>query len=388
MRTTPLVDWGRNPFEPAGCSPPALVAARRAAGLRGPLRQLCPARPGVYGMLDQDGQLIYVGKAKNLRRRLLGYLRSRGRDRKARRIIRQVRAIAWEPCSSEFAALHRELDLIRRWRPKWNVQGQPCRRLFAFVCLGRAPAPYLFLSRKPPARASACFGPVPLGRRLRDAVRRLNDLFRLRDCPQRQEMIFAEQNRLFHLELAAGCPRHDLGTCLGPCFAACSRAAYSAQVRAARDFLDGAERSALAEIEQAMRSAAEGRHYELAADYRDRRAAIGWLLDKLDHVRSLRAKESFVYPAPDGRSRETWYLVHGGRTVSVIAAPRDAASAQIIAEAITATYQQPLTDQILEIYEHWDGMCLVRSWFRRHPGEKKKIMAPDEALEVCRAFSK
>src|SRR5262245_28412309 len=83
MRTTPLVDWGRNPFEPAGCSPPTLVAAKSAAAPRGPLRQLCPARPGIYGMLDQDGQLIYVGKAKNLRRRLLGYLRRRGRDRKA-----------------------------------------------------------------------------------------------------------------------------------------------------------------------------------------------------------------------------------------------------------------------------------------------------------------
>ncbi|MBM4068551.1 MAG: ethanolamine utilization protein [Planctomycetes bacterium] len=382
MRTTPLVDWGRNPFEPAGCAPPTLIAADRAAGLRGPLRQLCPGRPGVYGMLDQNGQLIYVGKAKDLRKRLLGYFR-KGRDRRTRRIIRQARAIAFEPCSSEFAALHRELDLIRRWRPRWNVQGQPLRRLFAFVCLGRAPAPYLFLSRKPAARSLGCFGPVPLGRRVRDAVRRVNDLFRLRDCPQTLEMIFAEQKQLFHLELSAGCPRHDLGTCLGPCFAACTRDDYSTKVRSAQGFLTGTDRSALAAIEQAMRRAAVAQEYELAASYRDRLASLGWLVEKLDHVRDLRARESYIYPAPDGRGRATWYLIHGGRTAAAIAAPRDAGSALAAADLITATYRQPLSDHILELYEHWDGMCLVRSWFRRHPDERKKVLTSDEALRQC-----
>lgn len=386
MSMTPLLDWGRNPFEPfepdGGCAA-QLVHAERTVGLRGQLRQRCPSGPGVYGMLDEHGQLTYVGKAKSLRRRLLSYFRRRGRPRKSGRILRQTRAIAWELCSSEFAALHRELDLIRRWRPKWNVQGQPQRRLFAFVCLGRAPAPYLFLATKPAGRALASFGPVPLGQRARDAVRRVNDLFQLRDCPQSQSMIFAEEKQLFPLELAPACMRHDIGTCLGPCFAACSRQEYTASAHRARDFLTGNDRSLLVDLTQAMQRAASKENFEQAAALRDRLESIGWLVDKLDHVRNLRARESFIYPASGRRGRDVWFLIHGGRTLSAVPAPRDAASARTAAETIAAVYRQVASDQLLELYEHWDGMCLVRSWFRRHAAEKKKVILPSAALQLC-----
>lgn len=334
-------------------------------------------------MIDRHGELIYVGKAKLLRRRLLSYFRRRGRDRKAGKILQQTLGIIWEPASSEFAALHRELDLIRRWRPTWNVQGQPRRRLFTFVCLGRLPAPYVFLSRKPPRRALACFGPIPLGQHARDAVRRLNDWFQLRDCPQSQPLIFAEQRRLFPLELTAGCLRHELGTCLGPCLGACSEMRYRKQTRAARDFLSGADRSALRQLEDAMRQAAEQQCFERAAGLRDRLEAFRWLAARLDHVRALRARESFIYPAPGPRGRDIWFLIHGGRTVAAVAVPRDAESNQLAAQAIADVYRSVPSDHVLELYEHWDGMCLVRSWFRRHPRERSKILTPGEALRQC-----
>src|SRR5260370_6816954 len=170
-----------------------IVNGRRSSQLRSEIRRLCPRKPGVYGMLDGQGELIYIGKAKSLRGRLLSYLRHKSRDPKAARILRHTGSIAWEINPNEFAALHRELELIRRWRPRLNVQGQPQRRRFTFVCLGRPPAPYLFLARRPPASTLACFGPIPLGLRAREAVRRLNDWFQLRDCPQVQQMVFAHQ---------------------------------------------------------------------------------------------------------------------------------------------------------------------------------------------------
>src|SRR5262249_38389065 len=149
------------------------------------------------GMVDANDELIYVGKAKCLRARLLSYFRRGSRDAKAGRIVEQARRIAWEVLPSEFAALLRELELIRRWQPRCNVQGRPGRRRYVYVCLGRRPAPYLFLAAHPPGTAMAAFGPVPAGRRAREAVRRLNDWFRLRDCPQAQEMVFAEEVELF-----------------------------------------------------------------------------------------------------------------------------------------------------------------------------------------------
>src|SRR5919204_1285873 len=142
---------------------------------------MCPRQPGVYGMLDPGGRLIYVGKAKSLRARLLSYFRPRSRDPKAGRIVQEARYVVWERSADEFAALLRELELIRRWQPRHNVQGQPRRRRRVYVCVGRAPAPYAFLAGQPPRRALRCFGPVPGARRASESVRQVNNWFGLRD---------------------------------------------------------------------------------------------------------------------------------------------------------------------------------------------------------------
>src|SRR5262249_32814096 len=136
------------------------VAANDAAELRRRLRRVCPRRPGVYGMLDGRGVLVYVRKAKSLRTRLLGYFRAAGGD-KAARILEATRTLVWEQSPSEFAALLRELELIRRWRPGFNVQGIPGRQRVSYVALGRSPAPYAYAVRLPSGKELACFGPVP-----------------------------------------------------------------------------------------------------------------------------------------------------------------------------------------------------------------------------------
>src|SRR5262245_4781802 len=110
--------------------------------LRGQVHRDCPKTPGVYGMLDAHGDLVYVGKAKRLRQRLLSYFRPKSRDPKAGKVLRAARSIVWETVPSEFSALLRELELIRRWQPRLNIQGQPRRRRPVYVCLGRPPAPY------------------------------------------------------------------------------------------------------------------------------------------------------------------------------------------------------------------------------------------------------
>src|SRR5262249_27057960 len=118
----------------------------KSARLRTQVRLLAPRQPGVYGMVDAHHELIYVGKANNLRARLCSYFRPRSRPPKAGKILAQTSRVLWETCSGEFPSLLRELELIRRWRPRFNVQGQPLRRRHTFVCIGRKPAPYAFLA--------------------------------------------------------------------------------------------------------------------------------------------------------------------------------------------------------------------------------------------------
>ncbi len=292
------------------------VCGPRSSALRLRVREDCPRRPGVYGMLDANGLLIYVGKAKSLRARLLSYFRTKSRDPKAGRILAHTRSIVWECRSGEFAALLRELELIRRWRPRFNVQGQPRRQRHWYVCLGRKPAPYVFLSSRPVSTALACFGPVPPGLQARTAVRRLNDAFRLRDCPQKQTMTFADQGELFPSSRTAACLRHEIGTCLAPCAAACTLSAYMEQVNKTRAFLKGENLSLLDSLRRDMEAAAAEFAFERAAAVRDRLETLTWLSEHLQRLRKAREGQSFVYPARNEEGSQTWFLIHGGRVIA------------------------------------------------------------------------
>jgi excinuclease ABC subunit C len=360
------------------------IESRRPSRLRDKVRRECPACPGVYGMVDLAGELVYVGKAKCLRARLLSYFRRNSRDPKAGRILENTRVVAWEHAPSEFAALLRELELIRRWEPRFNVHGQPRRRRRAYVCLGRRPAPYAFLAPRPPASAVATFGPVPAGDQAAEAVRRVNDLFGLRDCPRSQTMIFAEQRELFPVVRAAGCIRYEIGTCLGPCAAAVTRAAYGAGVRAARVFLEGLDPKLLETLEGQMAAASEALAFERAAALRDKLDALQWLHRHLERLRQA-AERSLVYPVAGEEGDATWYLIRRGRVQAAVAAPADGAGRRAAAAALDAVYgAAPPVPGPLSLDEI-DGVLLVAGWFRRHAAERDRALDPEAARALCRA---
>jgi excinuclease ABC subunit C len=357
---------------PFAAPPPlAVVRGQRPSRLRDEVRRHGPRRPGVYGMVDAAGELIYVGKAKCLRSRLLSYFRTQSRDPKAGRILQHTRTIVWEPAPSEFAALLRELELIRRWQPRCNVHGQPRRYRRTYLCLGRGPAPYAFLAARPPSTAKFTFGPVPEGQKARDAVRRLNDCFSLRDCPQAQEMVFADQQDMFPVLRAPGCLRHEIGQCLGPCAGACSRGEYNAQVGRALAFLEGRNPSLLSLLERRMTEASAALAFERAAALRNKLDAVQWLNVHLQRVRDA-ARQSFMYAVPGHDGPVLWYLIHEGR-VQGLAAANDAA-------AVSAVYakgrERPTTPTADEI----DQVLLVAGWFRRHPAEMQRTHSPEQAL--------
>jgi len=365
--------------------PPRLhtVKARRPGRLRALVRRNCPRLPGVYGMIDAQGELIYVGKAKNLRLRLLSYFRLQGRDPKAGRILKRSRTLVWEIASSEFAALLRELELIQRWQPRLNVQGQPNRRRRVYVCVGRPPAATIFLAPRVPRTAAAAFGPTPAGFKAREAVRRLNDWFRLRDSPQTQAMTFADQPELFNLPLTPGCIRHEIGNCLGPCVAACTREAYAANVQAALAFLRGHDDSPLRLLEREMTAASAALAFERAAALRDKLASLTWLSEHLQRVREA-SRHSFVYVVRGHDNTEAWYLIHGGCVRAVVAAPKEAASQREAAKRVQEVYGRASSASGPPSLREIDGILLVAAWFRRRKEEYGNTLEPAAALDKCR----
>ena len=206
-------------------------------------------------MIDCRGRLIYVGKAKNLRTRLLSYFRESSRDPKAGKIIQHTRVLVWEQTGDEFAALLRELELIQTLRPRFNVLGVPGLQRHHYLCVGKSPAPYVYITNTPTGKELGVYGPLVSRGQLGGCRPPTQRLVQLRDCPQTVLLAFADQRELFPEDRSPKCLRFELGTCRGPCVAACSRKEYGAGVRGAKAFLDGRDRTILAKLKEMMEAA-------------------------------------------------------------------------------------------------------------------------------------
>lgn len=381
--TGSAVEWGTSRFRPAEERPVTGLCCGRGRRLERQVRTKAPGYPGVYGMYDTQGRLLYVGKAKNLRQRLLSYFRTRSRPPKAEKIIDQTQRLVWESCGDEFGALLRELELIQTLLPRYNVSGRPGRRRYHYICLTRPPAPSLVVSPKPLAHALACYGPLTLRRRSEEAVRRLNDWFGLRDCSNRIPLHFREQSELFTGELSPGCLRWELQHCLGPCVAACSRQEYHAAVERVRAFLDGRDPDLLEQIRQRMHDAAAQLHFEKALALRDRLVALEWLVARLHLLRRARSGPAWVYPIEGWDGRQRWYLIQHGQVRTVCYAPTTPEQWRDYRQRCRSAFRSKVPST-----EGWthpgevDSVLLVAAWFRRHPQEQQRLLLPQQTLQL------
>ncbi len=385
LTESPFADFGEDALWPFARTALSRVEGESADQLRSGTRQFAPRVPGVYGMLDPLGRLIYVGKSKNLRSRLLSYFLPKCEDDKSGRIVQSTCAIVWEPQPSEFAALLREQFLIRTFQPRFNVQGMPRRQQAIYVCLGRGPAEQLYTARRRDSGAMCTIGPLFGAGRANHAVEVLNRIFRLRDCSVKQPCSFTDQLQLFDIELRPGCIRLEIQSCLGPCISACSRSAYDQQVARAELFLQGKDDSPLDEIRNSMEQAATHMHFEQAARLREDLRVVSWLSRRVTDLAQAREQYTFVYPvtgmgvrraAGTGQSKQDiWYLIRRGLVEGAVAAPRN-------------PEQRRRTRQVLRQWLDGDNrigtqftprqetLALVTSWFRNHRSELKQTFLP------------
>ena len=384
LRHKPFESFGRSRWSAMSKQPmDQLTVSLNLKQVRTEIRQAVPAVPGVYGMIDAEGQLIYVGKSKSLRSRLVSYFHSRSEPEKADRIVEYASRIVWQCVPDEFAALLRELELIHKWRPRLNVQGQPGRMRRMFLCIGRGPAPRVYLTAEPNGSEVARFGPIRGGRFTRRAVQRLNDLAGLRDCPIPTPIVFAEQKRLFDIAESPRCLRFDLGNCLGPCAARCEEAHYESAVRTARDFLAGRSTQLQEDLDEQMGQASERRQFERAATLRDARMELDWLCDHLQRLREVRGRDRFIYALSEQPGRETWYFLAGGQVVEAASAPRDRRTAARRLRMLERAYERDQFSLAEGDSDNLDVSILVASWFRHRRDELKQTLLPEQAMEIC-----
>lgn len=383
LQASPQLGFGPDSLNPHEPRPLETIGATSRDELRRRVLQSCPRVPGVYGMLDRKGNLIYVGKSKSLRSRLTSYFSASNAEEKGGRIIENARAILWETQPSEFAALVREQQLIRRYAPRWNVQGVPKRQRPVYLCLGRSPA-YFFLASIPPAECLAVEGPFHGAGRMNRAVDSLNKVFKLRDCSQKQVFHFAEQLQLFDLEHRPGCLRYEVGTCAGPCAAGCTRQQYDSHVNAAQSFLDGFNHEPLLIVREQLQRAIASRQYELAGRAHETLKSLEYVDRKLTILASARRRFTFIYAVPGYDGCGTWYLIHSGEIADVVAAPRRGEPCPTLIEKLKqwAAVTQGSLPRGHGMYPH--TLQLVASWFRKNRHELDRTFSIAKAASGVR----
>ncbi|MBL8824316.1 MAG: GIY-YIG nuclease family protein [Planctomycetia bacterium] len=347
------------------------------------VRAQVPQYPGIYAMFDQQGKVIYVGKAKRLRTRLLNYFRKKSQEkRKAQRLLRRTQTIAWEYAPHEFAALLRELDLIQQHKPRFNVMGQPLLKRRTYLCLGRSPAPYLYAARHPPADGTF-FGPIRHRPEILDVLRLLNDHFKLRDCPRKQVMQFAEQRSMIQEDNVAGCIRHELGTCLGPCARLCTSRQYQARVKEAKNYFHSLDTALSELIREKMQQAARELDFELAGKLRDQLASLEWLMASLQRVQETRRELSFIYPVEVNhrQGQVLWYLIHEGQWRCTLFMPQDYATRQQAWKTIDGVFAGKTPWNFAS--QSIDHLWLTAAWFRKFPQERARCISVEDARRIC-----
>jgi len=330
------------------------------------VRSLAENRPGVYQMVDATGRVLYVGKAKRLRTRLLTYFRASYPDDKAARILYAANEIRWDYVPSEFAAYLRELRQIRKLRPYFNHKGNRTRRS-ALIKIAGGPAPRVYGGGSIAREDVRCYGPFQSMARMAEAVRTLNDLLELRDCSSSTPVFFAGQGDLFEQPRQAACMRHELGFCTGPCAGLVEEREYRRRVDTAVAFLEGRTIQPIDRVISAMQQASENAQFEIAVRWREKFEQLEWLLAATSRARSAIDLLTFVYRDPGDFGDDRVYVLRRGVVRATFPYPSTPIEHEAFRGVVAAEARQPDHASGPLPLDAVDEVLLMMAWFRAHP---------------------
>jgi excinuclease ABC subunit C len=272
------------------------------AAIRNVLKTL-PARPGVYRMQDARGDVLYVGKARALKQRVTNYTQVARLSKRLQRMIAQTRGMTIVTTRTEAEALLLEAQLIKRFRPPYNVLLRDDKS-FPFILLREDHAFARVQKHRGARRAKGqYYGPFASAGSVTRTLNALQKLFLLRSC---SDSFFANRSR--------PCLLYQIRRCSAPCVGRIEEGAYAELVEDAKQFLSGKSTGVQARLGKSMAEAAEAQDYELAAIYRDRLRALTYIQgSQTVHAEGLGDADIFALASNAGQMCIQAFFIRGGQ---------------------------------------------------------------------------
>ena len=290
---------------PHALEPGADIAYRAGKGLAvlTKVAATLPGTPGVYRMLNTNGDALYVGKAKNLRKRVSSYMRIKRMPMRLQRMVFETHHVEIVVTHTEAEALLLESNLIKRLKPRYNILLRDDKSFPYIMVTGGHSFPRILKHRGGCVKGNEYFGPFASTTAVNRTLTTLQKVFLLRSCT---DAVFTNRTR--------PCLLHQIKRCSAPCVGKLQEAAYNDLVRQAREFLHGDSRAIQNELAKKMDTASAAREYEKAAQFRDRIRALTVVQSHQDiNVSGMAETDVIALHRAGGQSCVQIFFFRGGQ---------------------------------------------------------------------------
>jgi excinuclease ABC subunit C len=262
-----------------------------------------PAMPGVYRMIAEDGEILYVGKAKALKKRVISYTHVNKLPIRLQRMVAQTASMEFVTTHTEVEALLLESNLIKKLKPRYNILLRDDKSFPYILLTGDHDFPQIKKHRGARKQKGEYFGPFASAGAVNHTIEILQRIFKLRNCA---DTVFANRDR--------PCLQYHIKRCTAPCVGKVSKEDYARQIKQAQQFLSGESRAIQEAFAKRMQEASEQQNYEEAAEYRDRIRALSAIQSRQDiNLEGIGDVDVLALVQSEGKSCVQVFFFRGGQ---------------------------------------------------------------------------
>ncbi len=334
-----------------------------------------PDSPGVYIFYDAQREIIYVGKAASLRKRVASYFGSRGSENpRLDRLRERIADVDFIVCGNEVEALILEANLIKRHHPPYNIDFRDDKSYpYMVVCVGDT-FPRVMFARGKRRKDAVYYGPFAHAGAVRETIDTLRKVFPFRACRGREP----------GKNTGSPCLDYHIKLCSGPCIGAVTAEEYGEIIAGVREFMEGNHAVILCELERRMHEEAGRQDYELAARTRDRIVALGRLLERQQaHVIKEGDQDVFAVYAGELDACVTVFYVRGGKILGkqdlFSTLPIGQSEDEVMGAFLPQFYEQAAYIPREVVLSHDPGPKereLLQNWLSERAGRKVRVTLP------------